>query len=238
MGINEKIKELYASKRELLERTEFQTKTKNGTIINGGIVYDGVVDESRFAGVVFLLREATSAGAEKYGAEEWDLTGTAKSQANAQSGKYPRDWASVCYWVEAYKDCTKPFTKVENCGGNLAEVAFVNIKKTAGEGTSENAPLQAIVTNKAYCNFILEEIKSLDGAVLVICGGTFDLAKQILRTAEQPIKCEALPCGAEYFKQDDIVFLDFVHPSVRCGKELTYAYAQAAFKELKEKGLI
>lgn len=217
----------------------FQTVSKTKEIVNGGIVYDGVVNANRFSGIVFLLKEATMAGTTKFG-ENWSLAETTFKEANGQEGKTPEHWRELCYWTEALKNPEKPYKAAEKCGGNLAEIALINIKKTAGEGTSDGAPLDIIAKDEEYSQIIRDEInaiKKVGKISLVICGGTFDLAKKIYKVNTRKKEVSSMDCGAEYFVKDDVVFLSFVHPSVRCGKEVAYAYAQVVFSEAKQKKL-
>ena len=89
--------------------------------------------------------------------------------------------------------------------------------------------------NKQILRDEITAIKKTGKQLLVICGGTFDWAKKIYEVTQGEV--ESMNCGAKYFRKDGIIFLDFVHPSVRCGKEVTYAYAQAVFAERRSGNL-
>ena len=211
----------------------FQT-IANSKEINGGIVYDGIVNYQRFLGVVFLLKEATLRGTKKFG-EGWSLVDRPAEEAKKQDGKVPEHWKTVCYWMEAWKNPSTSFMQAKKCGGNLNEVAFMNIKKTAGEGTSANAPLDIIVCDEEYSRLLRDEIdviKKCGKPLIIICGGTFDYAKKIYRV--NPNEVISMNCGTKYFIRNEIVFLSFVHPSIRCGVEVSYAYAQSVFQEFKK----
>ena len=241
MGINAEIRSVIERRDScgqiIVLKDSFQSVSKTKGMTNGGIVYDGIVDLEKFNGLVFLLKEATKAGTKKFG-NGWSLVEQAAIEAGNQNSQVPKKWETLCYWTEAYKDSTKTYKDAAKCGGNLAEIAIVNIKKTAGEGTSENAPMNTIMKNAEYKQILRDEItaiKKTGKQLLVICGGTFDWAKKLYDVARGEVKL--MDCGAEYFQRDGIIFLNFVHPSVRCGKEVTYAYAQAVFAERKRKNL-
>jgi len=170
MTVNETIKDLLDREYKLIRSVEFQTKAKDKLPMNPRLVYDGLVGE-KFSGVVFLLKEATEKGAQDIeneskkkktdvgsnellkapnnydDANPWNFIATTQRQAIAQKDS-PDKWKPICYWMDAFSDPQKSFNDAHNCGKNLLDVAIVNLKKTTGEGSSENAPLEVIVNNK------------------------------------------------------------------------------------------
>ena len=179
----------------------------------------------------------------------WDLAATTKTEAEQQIENYGKKdsfkhWPSICYWMEALKTNPPSYNEIDenkDCRENLLDVAIINIKKTSGKGSSDDKILDRItdkennVLAKKYCDIIKKEIKiisQLKKVRLVICGGTFKYAKRIF----SPVTIKPLEkSGAHYFVYNNIIFVEFIHPSQRgaaADKRITYAYAKEVFSEL------
>lgn len=187
----------------------------------------------------------------------WDFVTTTKRIIDDPKQRVESVWPILCYWLEAYykgndgadfqsfrdkyenEDDKKNKVKgVESKKGYqkdqydiLKNAALVNIKKTAGESTSDDKILNKAVN--AYKCLIYKELERI-APKYVVCCGTFEHAKTIFSAKE----CQTLPCGAECFEHiyesgQRIVFVDFVHPGCRVKKQVTYAYAKDVFNELK-----
>ena len=127
-----------------------------------------------------------------------------------------KTWPNVCLWTEVFKnpetsycDCVDQFGNFDTkkLQRNIRDVAIVNIKKTAGGGSSNYDEI--LRAAEKYGEITLKEI-DLIAPNIVICGGTYDIAKQMCNVKADEL-C-ILPCGAEYFVRNGAVFLQFVHP--------------------------
>lgn len=241
MFINQKIKYLIQSNKDYLISREFKGENDPDSVI-----FDGIVDESQFNGVLYLLKEATSAGLirdfikspQNYVANEfidgdWDFITTTSRVAKEQNDT-PLNWKPLCFWTEAFVNPNKYFNDAINCEKNLNSIAIINIKKTPGESTSDDKLLNKISSDNIYKNILLEEI-NLISPNIIICGGTFEYAKNICNISSSKIL--ELKCGVKYFIYNNAIYLDFIHPSqygAAAKLNLTYAFAQIVFKEIKE----
>lgn len=262
MSINTEIKKLLDDNYKVIRQEKYQTKPDNSFSMKPRLVYDGIVDEDRFDGIVYLLKEATEKGVSELSSDElkqdliqhhqyandlqaWDFLTTTQSRAKTDEHiKEAKNWKPLCYWTEAFGDTCKYYNDSADCGVNLSKIALVNIKKTTGEGTSKNAPLDIITTNEEYSGIIREQIKIINRhpqkISLVVCCGTFELAKKLYETDD--LKVIALMCGANCFiNSEGILFVEFIHPSqygAAAKLEITFAYAKEIARELKDKGLM
>lgn len=258
--INNRIRNYLNDNYSLISKDYFQTKLKNNSRMKPRLVYDGIVDEDKYEGIIFLLKESTEKGVVELSNTEksnyllklnkipdsneaWDFISTTKSRADSQSNTSKTShWKSICYWLEALTGTSIPYSKIEKCGQNLSKVGIVNIKKTTGEANSANAPLQEIVQNSNYANIIKKEIKIINEhsqkIKMVICGGTFDYAKIIYDIKDDNDKLSVLECGAHCFENDEgILFIEFIHPTqygTAAKIPITYAYAKEVFRSVKK----
>lgn len=222
-GINERIAELLENNRDLFEGRP--------------IAFDGVVDEQRYLKseikTLFLLKEVND---DKM-VEDWDgFMEDVKAQTTKDS--LYTTWPNVCLWMEAlknkdvtYMDCMDGYGTfdTQRMRENLLDIALVNIKKTAGRGSS-NADEIDYAVNK-YGHIICEEVERIIKPDLVLCGGTFEYAKNIFN----PDKIKVLRCGAEYFIKNDRLFVRFPHPVwFSVNRNILFAYAKTIFAEVRE----
>ena len=229
-SINEQIKELF-------------DKNLAGQVI----AYDGAVNEEEYNKqdfkVVFLLKEVNNKENKESGSLV-DWLGSLKTKYKENSWKnkkeeksWQKTWLNVCYWCEILKDLNANFTNIcnetkEKITENLHEIAAVNIKKTNGEGSSDYAELEDAV--KQYGDLTLYEIEKIIQPKLVICCGTFELAQSLFQTVKQKtVQTETLSCGTEYFIEDGIYYLKFVHPAwYVVNNNILFAYAKVTFAEI------
>ncbi len=221
--INERVANLLEENRELFEGKY--------------IAFDGVVDEERFMKsdikTLFLLKEVNYPDMEK----DWtDFMENTRQQAYADT--MYKTWPNICLWLEAlhktdvdFVDCTDEYGNFDTkkLQKNLLETAVVNIKKTAGGGSSKYEEI-LYAANK-YGHIIVEEIEKCICPELVICGGTFDFAKIMFKVENEEIK--TLPSGAKYFEKDNIFYLEFVHPMwFMVDRNILFAYAKTVFSDV------
>ena len=203
MNTNALIKKQIFSKDNIQEfLKEDYCRIKN--ICYSRLVYDGFVDESQFSGIVFLLKESVENGivkdyikSKKYSEDfdadgNWSFTETTYKESTYQKekqlqGKDLKHWPNICYWVEAIHSPQKAYLEVHNtstAAGNLSKVAIVNIKKVAGESSSDEKIFNKISKSKLYSDAIKKQLKLIDGDThrikIVVCGGSlpYNFAKE------------------------------------------------------------
>lgn len=213
------------------------------------IAFDGVVDEDTYLNsdikTLFLLKEVNDPEMNN----DWiSFMDDIKLQVNKES--MYKTWPNVCLWIEALHNPNVEYTYCVDENGNFAtkklqrnllEVAVVNIKKTAGGGSSNYDEI--LDAANRYGNVIREEIENCISPQLVICGGTFDYAKIMFNVKDSEV-C-TFPSGAEYFTKNGILYLQFVHPMwFSVNRKILFAYAKDVFADvlelfsLKEKNTI
>lgn len=223
-GINEKIVTLLEENRSLF--------------CGKPIAVDGVVDEAAFLNssikTVFLLKEVNVPDMEN----DWrTFLDFIREQTEAEKMYFT--WPNVCLWMEALHRPDAVFADYVDENGafhakklqrNLLEAAVVNIKKTAGAGSSNAGELEDAVSS--YGHVICAEIEECIGPELVICGGTFEYAKKIFSPGKDSVK--RLPSGAEYFEKKGIFYLQFVHPAwFSVSRNILFAYAKEVFADIR-----
>ncbi len=197
------------------------------------IAFDGVADESCYMHAkiktLFLLKEVNWPNM----SNDWIYTAILKETAyNTKT----LDWPNICLWMEAmynpnitYMDCIQSDGRLnsEMLQKHLREIALVNIKKTAGDGSSKHQMILDAI--ERYGHLIRKQIDSIILPQLVVCGGTFDYAKRLYPEAQTSV----LPSGAMYFVTNGIVFLQFVHPSwFSVNRSILFAYAKTVFSDV------
>lgn len=113
----------------------------------------------------------------------------------------------------------------------MLETAIINLKKTHGGGQSNFDELKDAVEN--YGKLTKEEIDIIDPH-LIICGGTFDFAKQLFCSDDtDDFDVKLLPSGEHYFIVKKRVYLEFVHPCwFNVHRKILFAYAKSVFREI------
>ena len=183
---------------------------------------------------IFLLKEVNDPRMSK----DWtDFMEDTKKQASKES--VYKTWPNVCLWIETlrnpnvdYKDCVDEYGNfaTKKLQRNLLEVGIVNIKKTAGGGSSSHKEILAAATT--YGHIIVQEIENYIMPNLVICGGTFDYAKVMYNVKKEDVSI--LPSGAQYFERNDTLYLQFVHPMwFNVNRKILFAYAKAVFADVR-----
>lgn len=219
-SINEQIKELF-------------DKNLAGQVI----AYDGAVNEEKYNKqdfkVVFLLKEVNN----KENKESGSLVDWLATLNSYEKKTWKKTWLNVCYWCEILKDLNVNFSDIyakteEEITKILHNVAVVNIKKTFGDSKSIYEELQKAI--KDYGDLTLYEIEKIIQPKLVICCGTFELAQLLFQTVKQKtVQTETLSCGTEYFIEDGIYYLKFVHPAwYVVNNNILFAYAKVTFAEI------
>lgn len=223
-----------------INRAVAQLLEENRQFFNGRpIAFDGVVDEATFLKTdlkaAFLLKEINDPNMSK----DWTNFMENTKQQAYEDTMY-KTWPNVCLWVEAlrnpsvnYSDCVDAYGNfaTKKLQRNILEVAIVNIKKTAGGGSSSHDEILDAATK--YGHVIRTEIEECIMPNLVICGGTFDYAKVIYQIKEHEI--HTLPSGAQYFCKNNIIYLRFVHPVwFSVNRNILFAYAKTVFSEVRK----
>ena len=220
--INESIRQLLEENRELFDGKP--------------IAYDGVVDEEAWnkapVRTAFLLKEVND---EKM-AKDWDFIGWLAEDAKNPAKKLYFTWQNVSLWMEAlYTGCSfgqcmneRQEPDWKRLRKNILSIGVINLKKTAGGGSSNWQEIQAAAERNAV---LLKAQMEIMDAQLVICGGTFAFAKQVFGAD----KVQTLPCGAGCFVKDGRIYLEFVHPSwYSVNRNILYAYAREVFADAKK----
>ena len=251
MTTNQKIKDLILSNLDTILDTNHKNlpTAKKPHINETIIVFDGVVNENKFHsnGILFLLKEAVEKSIEDNHKDKiinidkdirsFDLIRTAYEEAKQQSSEtYTGElhWKELCEWVYAFKHPDHSFLNVINHGRYLNEISIVNIKKVAGQSTTDMKIMNTIVNNDKYKNLLKEEINLLLPRI-VICCGTFEQAKILYGVNETTLK---LNSGVDYFKHQNILFVNFIHPTQYGAAQkpsMKYAYAKEVFGELSRR---
>lgn len=208
------------------------------------IAHDGIVCPKQYENIVFFLKEVNKPNM----AKNWPYYKVLYFQANPEEAPinlrkdfYRSTFTNICLWIEAffnptcsYEDCflaDKTDYDIERLRKNLNKTAIVNIKKTAGGGSSKYEELIAVCHDPKKSELLKTQLKHTEPA-LVICGGTFELAKIIFNIQDTNI--QFLPSGAKYFLNDNVVFLEFTHPAwFSVPQKILFAYAQSVFNDVK-----
>ena len=113
----------------------------------------------------------------------------------------------------------------------LRKSAIVNMGPEPGGYSTESERLEQL-GKKWKERWYDEKLKELMPKV-VICGGTFRVAKEVLKREE-----ERLVTGMKYFVDSELgaVFLDCYHPSFRGNHAMEYCYFCESCKDLKKIG--
>ena len=220
--INEQIKDLFDNHIKLKDKF---------------ISYDGVVNEEEYniqdLKVAFLLKEVNYKRARK----NHSLVDWLSKLNNDKKKKWKKTWLNVCYWCEILKDLNVNFSDIyakteEEITKILHNVAVVNIKKTFGGSKSIYEELQNAVND--YGVLTLKEIEKIIQPKLVICCGTFELAQSLFQMVKQKtVQTKTLSCGTEYFIEEGIYYLKFVHPAwYVVNNNILFAYAKVTFAEI------
>ena len=216
------------------------------------VAFDGVVDEEAYTAsairTVFLMKEVNGQEIEKKDGQiivkqieqDWDYTEWLNKQAHDDSEQFYKTWPNICLWTELlrnentmYMDCMNAYGAFDSMHlrKNLAEIAVINVKKTPGKGSSDYEELRKAAEHPENAALIRSEIDILNPN-LIICGGTFEFAKKIFQVQQEEIM--GLRSGAFYFRKDDRVYLEFVHPMwFSVNRNILFAYAKEVFREVK-----
>ncbi len=176
---------------------------------------DGIVDENAWSKakrkVLFLLKETN-----RYVGDFRKLV---------REGP----WKVLGHWAHGLHDTTAthspPFPEAkEMADGACIASAVVNLKKTAGEATTDNLALLAEVKRAKNTEFLHKELRIISSDV-VVCGGTFEIAREVVEELRG-----ATPCGPDgrCYEVGNAVWIKHCHPSVRWPHDMTY-YALMAF---------
>lgn len=255
--INKEMHSMLEKNYSLLRKDCFQTKTKTPLLrsnyLHPRLVYDGIVDEDKYIGIVYLLKEATEAGAISLKEEEqiflkqvngypndllaWDFIATTKSRADEQKSE-PKNWKILCCRTEAIMHPDKLYPETLYSGENLLKIALINIKKTTGATTSDETLLNSIADDEKYSELIREQFRILNEhkqkIKIVVCCGTFEQAQKIFAPTTYDHSA-----NDSYFTANGYVFLKSDHPSRPFVKhEAMYNKFRELYSALSKKGIL
>lgn len=216
MTINERLEKLYSN-----------WKRPNENLVKGGVVDESYYLDSPIKTMV-VLKEVNS---EDY--SDWSLVDLINKFNH--NNRYEYLWKIVGIWSSSinhnfppYKTATYMLESVIYDG--LCQIATTNLKKTSGKGTSNYDEI--VMYARRDKKLWIEEIKIIDPDI-VICGGTFNIIKDIL-------EFEANECdnGAQYGIYDGRVFIEMPHPRARVNKNILYSYYRETMLRLLDKKII
>jgi len=154
----------------------------------------------------------------------------------------------ICMWVDVFCDCLsgvdesfddykKSRYNETNFRNILRRIGVVNLKKTWGSASTKWSDLYSYLhqeNNKTPLDVLRKEIEIIKPDI-VICGGeqVFDFAQEIFCGEVCSMKVTD-GTRFRYFKNEDMVFLDFYHPSCRKSIQKSYNYAKMRFNVIKQ----
>lgn len=141
-----------------------------------GFVSDGLVSESDYLNsntkICIVLKEVNDPDG-----GGWDL------REFLADGARPQTWNNIARWINGIRniECDIPWTEFneiskENRKFFLKSICVINLKKSPGTHTVDNASLNKIASED--CNFIARQFSLYDPDI-TICGGTGDLFKDV-----------------------------------------------------------
>ncbi|MEK3720580.1 hypothetical protein [Paenibacillus sp. FSL H8-0034] len=181
-------------------------------------VAGGVVDEADYENanvkVLMLFKEVNDKGQK----ENWSLVDLIQQQLNDQS--FLPMWKRVGEWNCGLQVGFPQYSTASyNMNLGLQWLATTNLKKSGGGGQSN----YAVIREHAINNVVLwtSEIEIMKPE-LVICGGTFEIVKEVLG-----LHTTVSPSGKQVGKALSTTFVQFYHPMYRISPNVLYSH----FKE-------
>ena len=253
MSINHQIKNYMIEHREFLSRGD-ETKA---------LCFHGVVDELTYLKQVhkicFLLKETNITDPSKK--KDWDyanwlnynqLRGEKREKDDKET--LYKTYHNVCMWVAMFYDLLSEkdvqyanytYTETDDGAlnlnkikGELAKVAFVNLKKTWGGPYTQWKDLNRYIKDKidnqwsvnpeiqATLNFEM----SLINPQIVICGSqvVYDFARSIFCVDKEMAEITQ----TDAFQSNGVLFVNFRHPACRGSRKNQFEYAKKIFNEI------
>ena len=185
-------------------------------------ITDGVIDQELWDKsdnkVMFLLKEAYDSKKES---GTWDLPNLIRKRG--VSGRTFKPMAQWAYGIHSVLNGNGISPYVENSEAvkmSLFSSAIVNLKKSGGKKSSGKNNLKQYVDED--WNLLSSQIKAISPKI-IICGKTWSLIKDKL-----PNKKKITDSA---YISDDIIYLDFWHPSNRAANLMSY-YSICAITEM------
>lgn len=221
---------------------------------NNGICFDGAVDPDSYFGkehrLAFLLKETNgnkNNGDKNEVLSDWDYMEWVRQQAEGRQPLYRSVYRNIAMWSRMFEVYTENGLDLrmedyigeegliidEQMRASLLGIAVVNLKKSWGvertDWAAMNAYLNADDIRREILLYQIEQLKP----TLVMCGGTFDFAKEILG---EGCKTENISVNGQnvlYFRRGNTVFVSCYHPS-RPGwsRKSSFRYASNIFEAL------
>jgi hypothetical protein len=212
MGINKELEQLYN-----------QWRKPGQHFVSGGVVDENLFDSAEVK-LMILLKEVNDPDQ----LEDWSLVDLINDQINRQHF-YPT-WRRVGEWSFGLEQGFPSYQSIvghmveANITNGLQNIAATNLKKSGGAGES----VYEVIRQHAFAEKELwtKEIEIIKPDV-VICGGTFGIAQEVL-------EFEAISCGsgALYGKSLNTIFIGFYHPVYRISPKVLYAYFKETMRAL------
>lgn len=195
------------------------------------LIPDGAADPDAYCSsdpkVIFLLKDAN---ADKDAV--WDL------RDFLRDGKQSRTWDVITCWVMGIRNLTKDIPWVEVAGISqenhpevLKSIVGINLKKTAGAGTTNEDDLYAHAQRDK--DFLRRQIALYSADLIVCCGSN---VTNIARGCLLPSSTGAWKSttrGIEYYKDPALgCFLAYSHPTARVSSNLLFYGLMDAIREV------
>ena len=194
---------------------------------NKEFVSDGPIDWERWNKtewrVLFLAKEV-NAGEGK----NWSLPETIRCEWGGPRFKI---WWTAAYWAYGIQnlsqDLLPPNPKYKELWDEVEEAflstAIVNIKKREGGPSSDDDDLSKYVDEDGDKNLLRKQVSCLNPN-FVVCCNTWHLVKDVWPNAEK--------VSEQVYKIDDMLVLDFWHPSNRYPDVMNYYTALALLHQV------
>jgi len=181
-----------------------------------GFVRDGVVSEEDYLAstpkIAFILKEVNDLGG-----GGWDLR-----KFVAEGGR-PNTWDNIARWVYGIRNITS--IPEWNFFDNISEefriktlqgICVLNLKKSPGTHTTDNASLKAVANEDSE---LIEKQYTLYDPDITICGGTGDLFKEVVD--HESSEWQKTTRGIRwYVRKEKKIVVAFAHPEARVQNSL------------------
>jgi hypothetical protein len=202
----------------------------------GHLVPCGVVDEEAYSSgrprLCFLLKEPNDPK-QSLG---WSMRQYLADQTKAFDAGTAKHWQfSVNLGMWSYAARHPNDSYADACQGKsislgLKSLAMTNLKKSGGTGSSS---LEEVMRVALETKDLWTQELTIMKPDLVVCGGTFNIAHQLLAPGRQ---AAIAPSGARFLDHEGIRYLDFSHPArIRIEKPMLFSYLRTALGDVAKR---
>lgn len=189
----------------------------------GKFVKDGIIDESKYniapKKLLFIAKEPNDPEQ-----SSWDFRDYWKKEFKYSFSYRIAEWA---YGI--LNKFNTSYDELQNIRDILHEtllnIAFMNIKKCGGKGTSNKSEI--ISYYKKNRQYILKEIEIIDPDIIILC---LSFCNDIRNDLFPDYKWEKSGYNIYIAKLNDIKVVDYYHPSVRFAPSATYCLLKNVFQ--------